>query len=81
VYEEVGRGAFAVENRAISLIEIAVTRYTLKLPPLLTARMAVGADVTASEPAVIGAIVIRAEVPRGINGALAASGEGDEGRG
>jgi hypothetical protein len=42
--------------------------------------MSVGANITATEPAVIGAIGNRTAVPRGVNGALAASGERHERR-
>jgi hypothetical protein len=40
--------------------------------------MAVGADIAQAEPAMIGAIGIGTEMPRRIDGAFAATGEGDD---
>jgi hypothetical protein len=75
VHDELGRGAFAMENRAVGLIEVPLARHTLQLPPGLAARMPIGADVAPAEPPVIGAILLRTEVPRGVDRASASSSE------
>ena len=70
-----------MKEGAVRLIKISMTRDTLKLAPGLAAGMPIRTDVATSEPAVIGAIVIRTEVLRGVDGASASSGEGDHRRG
>jgi hypothetical protein len=70
-----------VEERAVRLREIAVARDTLQLAPGLAAGVPIRTDVAASEPAVIGAIVIWTEVLRGVDGASASSDERDDRRG
>jgi hypothetical protein len=60
-----------MENRAVRLVKIPLVRDTLKLAPGLTAGMAVGADITTPEPAMIRAIGIGAEMPSRIDGTLA----------
>lgn len=70
-----------MKNRALRLIEIALARHTLKLLPLLTTGMAVGANITATEPAVRGATLIRTEVPRGVDRTSASPGEAHHQRG
>ena len=70
-----------MKNGAMGLIKIPVARHTLQLPPGLPARMPVGADVAAAEPAVVGAIVIRTEMLRGVDGATAPPGEDHHRRG
>lgn len=52
-----------MENGAGGLVEVSLARPTRQLPPWLPPRMAVGANIPAPEPAVIGAIVIRTELP------------------
>ena len=69
-----------MENGAMSFIKIALARDALKLSPSLAAGMPIGADVAAAEPAVIGTIVIRTEMPRGVDGALASPREEDHRR-
>ena len=44
-----------------------MARDTLQLPPGLAAGMTIGADVAASEPAVIGAIGLGTEVRLGVD--------------
>jgi hypothetical protein len=78
--DEVGRRTLAMEDRAVGFITIPLARYTLKLPPGLTTGMAVGADIAQAEPAAIGTIRIGTEMPRRIDGALAASVEEDQWR-
>jgi hypothetical protein len=58
-----------------------VARDALKLSTGLAAGMPIGADVAASEPAVVGAIRIGTEVSLGVDSAPASSGEGNQGRG
>jgi hypothetical protein len=69
-----------VKDSAVRLREISIARDTLQLAPGLTAGVPIRTDVAASEPAMIGAIVIRTEVLRGVDGASAPSGEGEESR-
>ena len=69
-----------MNDRAIGFREIAVTGDALQLAPELAARMPIRADVTMSEPAVIGAIVIRTEMLSSVDGAPASSGAGEHRR-
>ena len=69
-----------MKDRAVRLRKIARAGDTLQLAPGLTAGMAVGADVAAPEPAVIGAIVIWTKVLRGVDGASASPGKDEQGR-
>ena len=69
-----------MKNRALGLVEVALARHTLQLPPGLAARMAIGAEVAAAEPTLVGTMRLGTEVSLGVNGALAASGEGDDRR-
>ena len=48
---------------------------------LTNGRKSIGAEVAASEPAVVGAIGLRTEVRVGVDGAPASSGESDDRRG
>src|SRR5262249_19086207 len=70
-----------MKQRAVGLIKIAVARHTLQLPPGLATRVPIGADIAAAEPAVIGTIMIRTEMPRGVDSALAPPGEAHHRRG
>ena len=72
--------ALAVQDRAMGFREIAVAGDTLQLAPGLAARMPIRADVAMSKPAVIGASVIRTEMLSSVDGAPAASGEGEHRR-
>jgi hypothetical protein len=69
-----------MKDGAVRLREISRARDTLKLAPGLAAGVPISPDVAASEPTVIGAIVIRTEVLRGVDGASASSGEGEYSR-
>ena len=69
-----------MENRALGFIKVSLARDALKLAPGLATGMAVGTDIAAPELAVIGAIGIRTEVPRGIDRAPSATGEDDRWR-
>src|SRR5438067_13897783 len=60
--ELLGRGALAMTKRAVRLIQISLAGHTRKLLPRLATGMAVGADMAAAEPTVIGAIRSRTEV-------------------
>ena len=64
-----------MKNRAVGFIKKALARHTLQLPPGLAAGMSIGANIAATEPAVIGAIVIRTEVPRGVDRTRTSPGE------
>src|SRR5215468_4279257 len=69
-----------MEKRAGDLREIALARDTLELAPGLATGMAVGANIATPEPAVIRAIVIGTELPRGDDGAPASPREDDHRR-
>jgi hypothetical protein len=47
-----------VQRRALGLLKIGVAHHTPELPPLPSAGMAMGADVAATHPSVIGALVV-----------------------
>jgi hypothetical protein len=59
------------------LLEIAVTRHTLKLTPEFATGMPIGTYVATSEPAEIRAVLVGAELLLGVNGALAAVPRGE----
>jgi hypothetical protein len=63
----------------VGLREIPVARDALQLALGLAARMAVGAEVAAAEPALVGTTGSGTKVRVGVDGAPAASGEGDHG--
>ncbi len=67
-----------MERCAVRLLEIAVTRHTLQLPPRFAAGMAVGAEVATTCPAVIRAILVGTELLLGVDGPLASSCERDQ---
>src|SRR5262245_31155860 len=69
-----------MKDGAVRLREIALARHPLQLAPGLATRVPIRPDVAASEPTVIGAIVIRTEVLRGVDGTSASSGEGEYSR-
>ena len=77
-HDEFHRRALPMQEGAVGFVERAVTGDTLKLPPELAAGMPLGVDVAASEPARIGAIVIRTALMRGGDGASTAPGEEHE---
>jgi hypothetical protein len=64
-----------MKNRAVGLVEIPVTGDTLQLPPGLAAGMTIGAEVAASEPAVVGTIRIGTEVSSGVDSTPTSSRE------
>ena len=70
-HDELHRGPLAVKDRAMGFREIALAGDALQLAPGLAAGMTVRADVAAAEPAVIRAIVLGTELPRGVDGASA----------
>jgi hypothetical protein len=74
------RGCLRTVNWNLNGAEISIARDTLQLAPGLAAGGPIRTDVAASEPAMIGASVIRTEVLRGVDGASAPSGEGEESR-
>ena len=80
VHNELRRGPLTMENRARSLVEISLARHALKLTPGLAAGMAIGADITQTEPAAIRAIRRWTEMSSRIDGALAAPVEADRWR-
>src|SRR5262249_17400542 len=76
-HQQIGGDVFAIKRRAMGLLEIAVTRHTLQLPPGVAARMTIGADVTATGPAVIGTLVVGTELLARVDTAFAAARGGD----
>lgn len=73
--------AYTMQGRAMELLDGAGTRHALQLPPGTAARMAMSVNVTTSQSAVIGAVLIGAAVMLGIDRAPAASGKDDHWRG
>ena len=78
MHDALRRCAFAMEAGTSRLIEIALARYTLQLPPGLAARMPIGADIPSAKPAVVGAIGFGTEGGMRVDGTLAALGEDDD---
>jgi hypothetical protein len=58
-----------MQRRAMGVLEIALAGHALQLTPRLATGMTVGADIPASCPTVVGAIIIGTEVLLGIDGA------------
>jgi hypothetical protein len=80
-YQQVGCDAFAMERRAVGLLEIALARRAVELPPGATTRMAVGTEIAQSPPALIGTGGIGAELLRGVHLARASPAGDDRQRG
>ena len=66
-----------MKDGAVCFVEIPVARHALQLAPGLATGMPIGTDVATAKPAVIGTIRIGTKVSLGVDGAPAASGEGD----
>jgi hypothetical protein len=79
-HQHVGVNMLALKLRPMGLLEVAVTRHTLQLPPWFAAWMTVGANVAASRPAIIGAVLARTEPLLSVNRALASSRGGERRR-
>jgi hypothetical protein len=67
-----------MKDRPVGLLELAMTRHTLELPPRLTAGMPIGTDVATSRPAGIGTVRARTKLLLGVDGALASARGGDQ---
>ena len=70
-----------MQRGAMRLLEIPLARHTLELPPWFATRMPVGADVAPAPPAVVGAIISRAELGPCIDRASASSCVQEQGGG
>jgi hypothetical protein len=70
-----------MKDSAVRLREISIARDTLKLAPGLATGVPIRPDVATAEPTVLGAIVIRTEVLRGVDSASASPGEDHHWRG
>jgi len=79
-HDELHRGAFAMKDRAVGFVVVSVAGDTLQLPPGTATGMPIGAEVAASEPAMVGTIRGWTEVRLGVDSPLASAGEADEGR-
>ena len=66
-YDQLDCSLFAVENRAMGLQKVSLTRGTVQLAPGAAARMPVGAQIPQPEPAPIVTIAVRTKVPGGVN--------------
>jgi hypothetical protein len=66
-HDELDRGLFAVEERAMRLQKGALARRTVELTPRATTGMAVGPEIAQAEPAPIVTIVVRTKVPGGVD--------------
>ncbi len=67
-----------MKDCAMGFGEIPVAGDTLQLAPGLATGMAISKEVGASEPTVIGTILIRTEMARRVDSALASSGAGEQ---
>src|SRR5262249_40397478 len=72
------RGLFAVEERAVSLQKVALTRGTVQLSPRTTTGMVVGTQVPQPQPAAIPIALMGAEVHGGVHRAGAAMARGPQ---
>ena len=72
----VERDAFAMQRRAVGLLEIALARRAGALPPGATTRMPVGTQVPQAQPTSIGTAGMRTEVLRGVDLTRAPMGRG-----
>src|SRR2546422_8008238 len=79
-HQLLGRDAFAMERRAVGLLEIALASRAVALPPGATTRMAVGTEIAQPYPAPIVTGGVRAEMLRGVHLARA-SPAGDDRQG
>src|SRR5690349_17421414 len=68
-----------MKDRAGRFREVSEARDTLELAPRLTTGVAIGPNVAAPAPAVIGAIRIGTKMRVRVDGAPASAGEGDDG--
>src|SRR5207253_477424 len=68
-----GHHTLAMQRRAVGLLEIAPTARAMPLAPRATVGMAIGTDIAQPHPAPIGTGGMRAEVPRGVHLARAAT--------
>jgi hypothetical protein len=69
-----------MKDRAVDFVEVSVAGDTLQLPPGTATRMPIGAEVAASEPAMVGTLRSWTEVRSGVDSPPASTGEADEGR-
>ena len=69
-----------MQDRAVGFVEVSVAGDTLQLPPGTATGRSIGAEVAASEPAMVGTMRGRTEVRLGVDSPLASAGEADEGR-
>src|SRR5256712_9138514 len=76
-HQLLGRDAFAMERRAVGLLEIALASRAVELQPGATTWMAVGTEIAQPRPAPIGTGGVRAELLRGVHLARA-SPAGDD---
>src|SRR5215831_15179420 len=55
------------KRRAMGLLEIAITARAMQPPPGATTGMPIGTDIAEPDPAPIGTVRMRAEMPRGVH--------------
>ena len=67
-----------MKDRAVGFGEVSLTGDTLQLPPGLATWMAIGADLAAAQPAMIGAIRLWTEVRAGVDSPSAILGVTDD---
>jgi hypothetical protein len=66
-HDQLDRRLFAVEEGAMGLQKVALTRDTVELAPGAAAGMTVGAEIAQPEPAPIVTIAVRTKVPRSVD--------------
>src|SRR5262249_17036974 len=72
--DQLYRQALAIQERAMGLQKVALTRAAIQLAPRAAAGMAIRADVAEPEPAAIVTAGMGAEVHRGVHGTRASLG-------
>src|SRR5436309_7954256 len=66
-HQKVDRHTLAMQRGAMGLLEIAITARAMQLPPGATTGMPIGTDIAEPDPAPIGTVRMRAEMPRGVH--------------
>src|SRR6266566_2028179 len=69
-----------MEDRPVRLLEIAVARHTLELPPRFAPGVTVRAEVAPARPVIIRALLIGTELLLRVDSAAASSGEHEQWR-
>src|SRR2546428_457919 len=80
-HQLLGRDAFAMERRAVGLLEIALASRAVELPPRAAARMTIRTEIAPAHPASIVAVRMGAAMLRGVHLAWPSPAGSDRRRG